>query len=425
MSRVFILDYDVVSSIGIGRGDTFTNLKSNYSGAKHLSRFSTESLPCNVGAEISTPLSPFLSSFSDSIQRACHFDRKLEMILACYSLMKERLKSYFSDHDPLRAGLIFGLGLDITPIENLHELMQKNPNMQEVVALYRDLNATQNRMNIIANPLDVACVILAQELKIAGYQKSTLTACSASSQSVAFGIESIQRNKMDLILVGGTDSLLNTLGIVAFAKLGIISHSDESPEKICKPLDKNRSSVLLGEGAGLMVLASENFVKTRGLKPQLELTGFGNTLDGYKITAPDPEARGMRKALEQALKSSDWKSADVDYINLHGTGTIANDPLELKAIQEVFGSKSKNLAVSSTKDRHGHMIAAAGIMELCLLTICMENQLIPCTRNLTRPLIEDGLDLVRQQNANREIRKALSNSFAFGGVNTVLAVQKI
>ncbi len=424
MSRVFILDYDVLSSIGIGREETWKNIQANYSGAKKLSRFSTENLPCDFGAEITTPLSPQLSSFSESIQRACHFDRKLEMILSCYAIMKDRLKNYFSDHDPMRAGLIFGLGLDITPIENLHALMQKNPSMQEVITLYRDLNNTTDRMNIIANPLDIACVILARELKIAGFQKSTLTACSASSQSVAFGIEAIQRNKMDLILVGGTDSLLNTLGIVAFSKLGIISSSDEAPEQICKPLDKNRSSVLLGEGAGLMVLASESFVKARGLKPQLELTGFGNSLDGYKITAPDPEARGMRKAIEQALMTSGWEPSEVDYINLHGTGTIANDPLELKAIQDVFGKASENLTVSSTKDRHGHMIAAAGIMELCLLSICMEHDLVPCTRNLKRPILDGGLDLLREHNAKKEIRKALSNSFAFGGVNTVLAIQK-
>lgn len=425
MSRVYIVDYDVVSAIGIGHEETWQNLEKNHSGARRISRFSTEGLSCDVAAEITTPLMPKLKAFSESIQRACHFDRKLEMILACYAIMSERLKLCFSDHDPLRAGLVFGLGLDITPIENLHLLMQKKPNLQEVVALYRDLNATQDRMNIIANPLDVACIILARELKIAGFQKSTLTACSASSQAVAFGMQAIQRNKMDVVLVGGTDSLLNTLGMVAFAKLGIILPSDEEPEQICKPLDKNRSSVLLGEGAGLMVLASEAFVKMRGLKPLLELTGFGNSLDGYKITAPDPEARGMRKAIEQALCRSKWRTSDVDYINLHGTGTTANDPLEIKAILDVFGEDSKGLSVSSTKDRHGHMIAAAGIMELCLLAMCMKKNVIPCTRNLTRPLIDGGLNLVRGKNEIKEIRKALSNSFAFGGVNTVLAVQKI
>lgn len=425
MSRVFIIDFDSVSAIGFGQEETWQNLQANFSGAKEISRFSTEGLACHVGAEITRPLSPYLTSFSKEIQQACEFDRKLEMILSCYSLMKERLKESFSDHDPMRAGLIFGLGLDITPIENLHHLMRQRPELIEVVSLYRDLNATGDRLNIISNPLDIACVILARELKIAGFQKSTLTACSASSQAVAFGMQAIQRNKMDLVLVGGTDSLLNTLGLVAFSKLGIIFPSSEAPEKICKPLDKNRNSVLLGEGAGLMVLASEKFVKARGLKPQLELTGFGNSLDGYKITAPDPEARGMRKAIEQAIKMSAWNLHDVDYVNLHGTGTIANDPLELQAILEVFGDAAKDLSVSSTKDRHGHMIAAAGIMELCLLSICMKRELIPCTRNLMRPLVENGMHLVRESNQNKEIRKALSNSFAFGGVNTVLAVQKI
>jgi 3-oxoacyl-(acyl-carrier-protein) synthase len=129
--------------------------------------------------------------------------------------------------------------------------------------------------------------------------------------------------------------------------------------------------------------------------------------------------------MEQALAMSGWKPQDVDYINLHGTGTLANDPLELKAVKEVFGEAAKNVAVSSTKDRHGHLIAAAGIMELCLLGISMENNLVPCTRNLSRPLIEEGMDLVRGENRIKKVNRALSNSFAFGGVNTVLAVQRI
>lgn len=425
MSRTFILDYDVVSSIGIGRNETLENLQTNYSGARKLKRFSTESLDCNVGAEIIKPLHPFLTNFSHSIQQACRYDRKLEMILACYAMMKDRLKSLFLDEDPLRTGLVFGLGIDITPVEELQKTIRESEFYKKPFPLYHKLNYTNDRMNLVGNPLDVACVILARELGIAGFQKSALTACSASSQATAFGMQAIHRNQADVVLVGGTDSLLNLLGMVAFAKLGIISPSEEAPDKICKPLDKNRGSVLLGEGAGLMVLASESYVKRRGLKPKLEITGWGNTLDGYKITAPDPEAKGMSRSIEQALRMSNWKPNDVQYINMHGTGTQANDPLELKAIQQVFGDASKNISVSSTKDRHGHLIAAAGIMEMCVLALSMENSFIPCTRNLSKPLIDEGLDLVRETNQKREIRKALSNSFAFGGVNTVLAVQRI
>ncbi len=425
MSRTFILDYDLVSAIGVGRDKVLKNINSNFSGAKKLSRFSTENLACDFGAEVTEPLAPLLGSFSESIRGACRYDRKLEMILACYVIMQQRLKSFFSDIDPLRTGLVFGLGIDISPIEELQKAIQANPELKDTYRMYQNLNATGDRVNLIGNPLDIPCTILARELNIAGFQKSALTACSASSQAVAFGAQAIRRNQADLVLVGGTDSLLNLLAMVAFAKLGIISPSDETPDKICKPLDRNRNSVLLGEGAGLMVLASESYVKSRGLRPTLEISGFGNTLDGYKITAPDPEAKGMTRAIQQALQMSEWKPEDVNYINMHGTGTMANDPLELKAIQQVFGHAAKKIAVSSTKDRHGHTIAAAGIIEICLLALAMENAVIPCTRNLQSPIREFEIDMVQSENRKVEIRKAMSNSFAFGGVNTVLAVQRI
>lgn len=426
MKSIYILDYETVSPIGIGKDALYAGLRANASGASMISRFSTEGLPVQIGAEIKHPLDAYLSEYPDNIRKTCHFDRKLEMLLACFSLFRPRLQTLLKDHDPARAGVILGLGLDITPVELLSGHLKNLSSPHELARILAEMNRSgREGANTISNPIDVASIILARELRFAAFQKCVLTACSASSQAVAFSLDSLRRGETDLVLTGGADSLLNLLGLIAFSKLGIIAPSDEAPDQVCKPLDKNRNSVLLGEGAGLMLLASEDFVRARRLSPRLELLGYGNTLDGYKITAPDPSATGMRQAMSEALRASQLKPQDIDYINLHGTGTMANDSLELKAIQEVFGEWAPGVAVSSTKDRHGHLIAGAGILELCLLAVCMENNFIPCTRNLKKPILEKEIDLVKTENRAEKIRTALSNSFAFGGVNTCLALRNL
>ncbi len=173
------------------------------------------------------------------------------------------------------------------------------------------------------------------------------------------------------------------------------------------------------------VALSADALRSLGRSPELELLGYGNTLDGYKITSPHPDGVGMKRAMARALKDAGLHPRDVDYINLHGTGTRANDPLELEAIMDVFGDDAKKVMVSSTKDRHGHQIAAAGIQELNLLCLAMDNDFVPCTLNLEKPIITEGLDLVMGEDRRRPITVGMTNSFAFGGVNSVIALKKV
>jgi 3-oxoacyl-[acyl-carrier-protein] synthase II len=172
------------------------------------------------------------------------------------------------------------------------------------------------------------------------------------------------------------------------------------------------------------VLAGEDTVEALGLTPGMELAGFGNTLDAYKITAPDPSGKGIKRALQEALSDAGIAPGEVDYINLHGTGTRNNDGVELDSLEYVFGDAFKNVALSSTKDRHGHAIAAAGIQEFAILCECMNNDLIPCNLNLEKPISQGEADLVQYQNREKEINIGMTVNFAFGGVNTALVVRK-
>jgi len=173
-----------------------------------------------------------------------------------------------------------------------------------------------------------------------------------------------------------------------------------------------------------VIIASEKIAHALDRAPSLEIIGAGNSLDGYKITSPDPAARGMGRAIEAALKDARLQPEDVDYIQLHGTGTYSNDPLELKAIADVFGDCCSDVSVSSTKDRHGHAVAAAGIQELIILFEAMTRNTAPCTVNLQDPIDSHGIDLIQGANKPMNLDICLNHSFAFGGINSVLAVRK-
>jgi 3-oxoacyl-[acyl-carrier-protein] synthase II len=222
----------------------------------------------------------------------------------------------------------------------------------------------------------------------------------------------------DLMIAGGTDSILNNFAYISFGKLGVLTH------ETCKPFDVNRNGAIAGECAGITVLVSEEGLKSLGLDPAFELIGFGNSMDAYKITAPDPSGIGIEKAMRKAINMSGAKASDIQYINAHGTGTRSNDEVELRAIERVVGDAAPSISVSSTKDRHGHSIAAAGIQEFHVLLASMKSGVVPANLNTTKPL-QTNLRLPVGVNLQHEIKIGMTNNFAFGGVNCSLMVKKL
>jgi len=333
----------------------------------------------------------------------------------------------FNGNASERAGVSLGVGSDVIPFELIDPLLSKfaaDPSLAYGNAI-NHLNQQKGKINRVLNPADFSAIYLANQLKLGAFQKVLLTACAASTQAIAIAYESIRTGEVEMVLSGGTDSIIDMISYTAFSKLGVLSAADRPEQKTCCPFDIKRDGTLAGESASLIVLASEGAVKRLGVDPKCEILGYGNTLDGYKITAPDPEALGMKRALRQALDNSCLKPEQVDYINLHGTGTWANDPLEVKAIIDVFGSAAESLPISSTKDRHGHAIAAAGGQEFVITCLCMERNLIPCTVNLESPIEVKKVNLVRENNLEGELNICMTNNFAFGGINTVIAIRNM
>ncbi len=419
--KVFVIGYEIISPIAVGKNNVVPNLQKNYSADGPLIHTDTSGMPFKTGAEVREGLESFISKENLLVQEVCKTDRKMELLAACYQLMQQHQNFSFSHFDTERTGVILGIGAESTPYELFQEDL-KNFLHHQTNAINELMCQTLQRgkkMQLLNNPYDVFAHYLGEKMNAGAFRKSILTACVSSTQAMAHAYDSISRNQADLIISGGTDSILNLTAMMSFGKLGVIA---ETNSKInCRPFDINRNGTIAGEAAGIILLASEKFITANKIQPLAQLAGYGNTLDAYKITSPDPSARSMAKAIQNALTTSHLKPEDIDYIQAHGTGTQHNDDVELKAIELAMGEAALNVHISGTKDRHGHAIAAAGIQEVCMLLECIKHNFIPGNLNMQNPL-KPEMNLVKT-NMNLKIKNALTNNFAFGGINTVLAIK--
>jgi 3-oxoacyl-[acyl-carrier-protein] synthase II len=263
---------------------------------------------------------------------------------------------------------------------------------------------------------------LASMFDAQGPNANCLTACAASSQAIGEAAEIIRRGDADVMLSGGTHSMIHPFGVTGFNLLTALSTRNDEPTKASRPFDRDRDGFVLGEGAAMVILEDLDFAKARGAKIYGEVLGYGSTADAFRITDTHPEGRGAASCIRMALDDARLGLDQVHYINAHGTSTAVNDKVESLAIKTVFGDQAYKIPVSSTKSMMGHLIAAAGATELIICLKAIENNVLPPTINYDTPDPECDLDYV--PNVAREARcdYALSNSFGFGGQNIALIV---
>lgn len=250
------------------------------------------------------------------------------------------------------------------------------------------------------------------------------TACAASSQAIGEATELIRSNDADVILAGGSHSMIHPLGITGFNRLTALSQRNESPRSASRPFDLTRDGFVIGEGAGLVVLEELEHAKKRGATIYAELTGYGSTADAYRMTDPHPEGRGAIRCMADALADAGLKPADIGYINAHGTSTQANDSTETAGIKAVFGELAYKVPISSSKSMLGHLIAAAGVVELVISIVAMRKGILPPTINYQTPDPELDLDYIPNVAREKQVDHVLSNSFGFGGQNISLTVSR-
>lgn len=258
-----------------------------------------------------------------------------------------------------------------------------------------------------------------------GPNANCLTACAASSQAIGEAAEIIRRGDADVMLSGGTHSMIHPFGVTGFNLLTALSTNNEHPTQASRPFERDRDGFVLGEGAGMLVLEEWEHARGRDAKVYGELTGYGSTADAYRITDTHPEGRGATRSIQLALEDAGLAPESIGYINAHGTSTSVNDRVETLAIKQAFGARAYQIPVSSTKSMMGHLIAAAGATELIICLMAIRDRVLPPTINYEHPDPECDLDYIPNEAREAPCDHALSNSFGFGGQNITLIVSRL
>jgi 3-oxoacyl-[acyl-carrier-protein] synthase II len=257
-----------------------------------------------------------------------------------------------------------------------------------------------------------------------GPNYATCSACATSNHALGEAWRTLKMGDAQMILAGGAEATIVPIGIGGFCAMKALSTRNDDPQHASRPFDAERDGFIMGEGAGVVVLEELEHAKARGARIYCELAGYGNTADAHHLTAPSPNGEGAARCLRMALRNAGLKTEDVSYINAHGTSTPQGDIAETQAIKTVFGDHARKIAVSSTKGATGHMLGAAGAVELIVCVKAIETGIVPPTINYEKPDPECDLDYVPNQARELKINAALNNSFGFGGHNATTVVKR-
>lgn len=272
--------------------------------------------------------------------------------------------------------------------------------------------------------LNMAAGLVSMFYKLRGPNMATCTACATSSHSIGEAWRTIKMGDAKVMIAGGAEATITPFGMGGFCAMKAMSTRNDEPKKASRPFDRDRDGFVMGEGAGILVLEELNHAKARGARIYGEICGYGNTADANHMTAPDPEGTGAAKCMAMAMRHAGLRIEDVDYINAHGTSTPLGDIAETKAIKTVFKDYAKKIAVSSTKSATGHMLGAAGAVELIICLKAIETNIVPPTLNLDNPDPECDLDYVPHKPREQKVDVILNNSFGFGGHNACIAAKR-
>ncbi len=329
--------------------------------------------------------------------------------------------------DPTRFGVYLGSGEGQQDFERFTQMMVAGLSGGETLDMARFMRRGLELLHPIAEleqEPNMPAGHLASLFGAEGPNVNCLTACAASSQAIGEAAEIIRRGEADVMLSGGTHTMIHPFGVMGFNLLTALSTRNDEPTRSSRPFDRLRDGFVLGEGAGMVVLESLEHARARGAKIYGELTGYGSTADAFRITDTHPEGRGAISCIQMALADAALNTDQIDYINAHGTSTAVNDKVETLAVKRVFGERAYKIPFSSTKSVLGHLIAAAGATELIFCLLAIRDNVVPPTMNYEE--LDPDCDLDYVPNAARETRcdRALSNSFGFGGQNICLIASR-
>lgn len=409
--RVVITGLGCITALGESADELFAGLCQGRSGISDIEYFDTSEYPVKFGGEIRT----FdVTKYVDQ-REGKRMDRFTQFAVAAANQAISDSGLDFSKEDVFRVGVIVGTGIGgIKEIEDQHlRLLRKSPRQLSPFTVPR----------LMAN---AASGTIAIRHGLRGPNFSVSSACASGSHAIGEAFCNIIAGQSDVMITGGTEAAVTPIGLAAFCAARSLSTRNDDPTAASRPFDKDRDGFVLSEGAGVIVLEEYERAKKRGANIYAELLGYGATDDGYHITAPLPDGAGAAKAMELALTDAGRDKEKVDYINAHGTGTELNDIAESAAIKRVFANHAYKLVVSSTKSCLGHLLGAAGSVELIVCVKAINESVIPPTANLENPdeRCDLKMDYVPLEARKRQVNVAMSNSLGFGGHNSCLVVGK-
>ncbi|MFL2988748.1 MAG: beta-ketoacyl-ACP synthase II [Candidatus Neomarinimicrobiota bacterium] len=400
--RVVITGMGVVSPIGNNLVDFWSNLKNGYNGINQITLFDTEKFDVKIAGESTIDLNDYFDRKElNKLDRFTSF----ALIAADQAIYQSKLLE--SDFSKDRVGVIVGSGIGgIGTFEKQHKKLLKNPRFVSpffIPAMISDIAAGQ--------------ISIKHGFK--GLNYSVASACATSNHAFGDAFKMIQSNLADVIISGGAEAAITEMSIAGFSNMKALSKNSDK-NSASRPFDKNRDGFVMGEGSGILVLESYEHAINRNANIIGEIVGYGATADAFHITSPDHDANGGRKAMLNAISDANLNLDDIRYINAHGTSTPLNDKIETKAIKSIFKDQSNDLFINSTKSMTGHLLGAAGAIEAISTILSINNNYIPPTINYRYPDLECDLNYVPNKGISKNINYGLSNSFGFGGHNSVI-----
>lgn len=422
--RIVITGMGAVTPLGLSVRQTWSGLLKGRSGIDKISLFDASEFRTQIAGEV--------RNFDFSRWR--WNDPALENASRSTFFALQAAEEAFKDAhlkrfniDPERLGIYFGAGdsgIDFEPFVQTmsHAMSSAAAGVDKNLYLENSPKYMTGLRELEAQPF-MTVTHLARRFDIRGPVSSCLTACAASSQAIGEASEWIRRGDADIMLTGGSHSMIYPLGVAGFSLLTALSTRNDEPQKASRPFDKKRDGFVMAEGAGVLMLEELSHALKRNARIYGEIIGYGTTSDAYRMTDMDPEGSGAARAMEMAMRKAEIHPEDINYINAHGTATSVNDAIETLVIKKVVGEQAYKIPVSSIKSMLGHMIAAAGVIEAITCVMTMKHRLIPPTINYEEPDPDCDLDYVPNEAREADVEIALSNSFGFGGQNICLALQ--
>ena len=407
--RVVVTGMGAIAPNGNSVSEYWDALSTGQSGIDYITYFDTSDFPVKIAGE--------LSNFDPHQYFERKEVRKLDPF-SVYALVAsdeamEMSGLDISKFDPQRAGVMLGCG-----IGGISTLLSEH-------VILRDRGARRVSpffvTKLIAN---IAGGQIAIKWDLQGSNQTVNSACASATDAIGLALRVIQSGTADIMIAGGTEASIRDLPLAGFSKIRALCNAADPPQGASRPFDKDRSGFVMGEGAGILVLETEEHAKSRGATIFGELAGYGSTNDAFHVTQPAEGGAGAVKAMQLAIEDAGAEPEEVDYINAHGTSTPYNDKNETVAIKTVFGDHARKLKISSTKSMTGHLLGASGGIEAIAALKTIEKQTIPPTINYTTPDPDCDLDYVPNTAEETQVNSVLSNTFGFGGHNAVVFMRK-